>query len=448
MNTKAIYSTRCWINNAFTEATIYFNEKIEQIIIGTPQNFENIYSAGDAIVMPGIIDIHVHVNEPGRTEWEGFDTATQAAAAGGITTIIDMPLNASPVTTTLENFNKKLAASENKLHVNVGFYGGLVPGNTDHIEELMQAGVCGFKAFLTHSGIDEFPNVTEADLDIAMPILAKHNVPLLVHCELSDDIHGDELASNPTSYEAYLKSRPKDWEDKAIKLMIDLCRKHNCAVHIVHVSSSTALPLIQKAKQEGLKISAETCPQYLLFEAESIPDGATIYKCAPPIREKENNQQLKDALRTGVLDLIATDHSPAPPSLKEITSGNFQKAWGGIAGLQFLLPASYTSLRNELSLNTFIPLLTQHPATFLNLHQQKGLLTEGYDADVTIWHPEENFVVKEENILHKHKISPYVSKELFGVVKQTYVNGELVFDNTPGNAQIISKNNGKWLLKE
>jgi allantoinase len=448
MSTKAIYSKRCWINNAFTEATIYFDEKIENITLGKQHGFENIVNAADAIVMPGIIDIHVHVNEPGRTDWEGFDTATKAAATGGITTIIDMPLNANPVTTSLQAFNEKLSASKNKLHVNVGFYGGVVPGNANNIEELIQAGVCGFKAFLTHSGIDEFPNVTEADLEIVMPILAKHNIPLLVHCELSDNTHENELTSNPTSYTAYLKSRPKEWEDKAVMLMIDLCRKHKCAVHIVHVSSSTALHLIQKAKQEGLKISAETCPQYLLFVAESIPDGATIYKCAPPIREKENNQQLKDALKTGVLDLIATDHSPAPPSLKEITSGNFQKAWGGIAGLQFLLPSSYTALKQELSLKTFIPLLTEYPAKFLNVHQQKGFLRDGYDADITIWQPEENFVVKEEDILHKHKISPYVSKALFGKIQQTYVNGKLVFDHTSDNGEIIQKNCGKWLLKK
>lgn len=443
MNTNAIYSTRCWINNALSEATIYFTDKIENIIFGKPDSFENIINVGDAIVMPGIIDIHVHVNEPGRTDWEGFDNATQAAAAGGITTIIDMPLNASPVTITLQAFNEKLAASKNKLNVNAGFYAGLVAGNTDHINELIDAGVYGFKAFLTHSGIDEFPNVTEADLDIVMPLLAQHNIPLLVHCELTDDTHQNELAGNPTSYQAYLKSRPKHWEDNAVKLMIDLCRKHDCPVHIVHVSSSSALPLIKKAKEEGLKISAETCPHYLLFDAASIPDGETIYKCAPPIRDKENNQQLKDALSTGILDLIATDHSPAPPSLKEISSGNFYKAWGGIAGLQFLLPASFTALQDQLSLEQFIPLITENPCKTLHL-QQKGFIKTGFDADITVWQPSEYFVVKEANIFHKHKISPYVSKQLNGKVHQTYINGELVFDN--GN--IINKNQGKWLLKK
>jgi len=444
MSTRGIYSKRCWLNNSLTEATIYFGDKIENVVTGKPASFDNVRNAVDSIVMPGIIDIHVHVNEPGRTDWEGFDTATQAAAAGGITTIVDMPLNASPVTTTAENFRKKLSASENKLHVNVGFYGGIVPGNYHHIPELIEAGVCGFKAFLTHSGIDEFPNVIATDLDAAMPLLSKYNIPLLVHCELSDDVHGDHLNENPTSYHAYLHSRPKEWEDKAVNLMIDLCQKHDCAVHIVHVSSSTALPLIEKAKASGLKITAETCPQYLLFDAASINDGETIYKCAPPIREKENNQKLKDALKKGVLDLIATDHSPAPPSLKEIQSGNFLKAWGGIAGLQFLLPASYTALQEQFSLEQFIPLLTEHPSKVLNLQNRKGFIKAGFDADIMIWQPSENFAVKEADIFHKHKISPYVSKQLYGRVQQTYVNGKLVFDN--GN--IINKNQGKWLLKK
>ncbi len=443
MNTKAIYSSRCWIDNSFKEAIIYFTDVIEKIIIGKPDSFTNILNVGDSIIMPGIIDIHVHVNEPGRTDWEGFDTATQAAAAGGITTIIDMPLNASPVTTTLQAFNEKLSASENKLNVNVGFYGGIVPGNFSDIDELIQAGVYGFKAFLTHSGIDEFPNVAEADLNEVMPVLAKHNIPLLVHCELSDDKHGEELNADPRSYSAYLKSRPKTWEDEAVKLMINLCRKHDCAVHIVHVSSSTALTLIEDAKKENLKITAETCPQYLLFNAEDIPNGSTIHKCAPPIREKENNQQLKNALQTGILDLIATDHSPAPPSLKEIASGDFKKAWGGIAGLQFLLSAGYTALNNQLPIESFIPLITSRPAKVLNI-ERKGLIRQGYDADLTIWNPSEDFIVKESDIFHKHKISPYVSKELSGKVHQTYVNGELVFDN----GIITNKNKGKWLLKK
>ena len=277
--------------------------------------------------MPGVIDAHVHINEPGRTEWEGFDTGTQAAAAGGITTIIDMPLNANPVTTTVIAFDEKIVASKSKLHVNVGFYGGLVPGNQNELEGLIQAGVLGIKCFLTHSGIDEFPNVGKKEIDAAMPIIAKYGLPLLVHCELESKQVDNQFSDFPNSYRYYLASRPKQWENDAVELMIKLCRKHNCKTHIVHVSSAEALASIKEAKEEGLLLTAETCPHYIYFSAEDIPDSNCLFKCAPPIREKENNDLLKAALKSGVLDFIATDHSPAPPDIKELTTGNLQKAW-------------------------------------------------------------------------------------------------------------------------
>lgn len=444
MHYKGIHSNRCWINGKLQPATIFLhNGTISEIntdISGT----ENILDVGEHILMPGVIDVHVHVNEPGRTGWEGFDSATQAAAAGGITTLVDMPLNASPVTTTFNSLQQKLASTIDKLHMNVGFYGGLIPGNQNELEDLIAGGILGIKVFLTPSGIDEFPNVGEKELNEAMPLLARHNLPLLAHCEWSDANHQQEHFLYPTSYQAYLCSRPKEWENKAIQLMIGLCRKHHCKTHIVHVSSAEALGLIQRAKEEGLLITAETCPHYIFFNAEEIPDAQTIYKCAPPIREKKNNDQLKSALKNGVLDFIASDHSPAPPSVKEMESGNFQKAWGGIAGLQFLLSAGWTALKDEMHLEKFIPLLTEHPAHFLNVHNRKGLIKEGYDADLVVWWPEESFVVKEESILHKHKISPYVSQRLFGKVHHTFVKGELVFSND----KLIHKNQGKWLLRK
>ena len=444
MSKKIIYSERCWIDSTLRPATVWLeNGIISKVQKGFFQNTNDTINIGNKILMPGVIDAHVHINEPGRTEWEGFNTATQAAAAGGITTIIDMPLNASPVTTTLHALQEKLASTIDKLHVNVGFYGGLVPSNQNKLQALMNAGILGVKVFLTHSGIDEFPNAGEKELNEAMPLLAKYKLPLLAHCELSDANHQQKLLQNPKSYQAYLSSRPKEWENKAIQLMIDLCRRHRCKTHIVHVSSAQALSLIQKAKEEGLSITAETCPHYIFFNAEEIADAQTIYKCAPPIREKQNNEQLKQALKNGTLDFIASDHSPAPPSIKEIESGNFQKAWGGIAGLQFLLSTSWTSLKDEMNVENFIPLLTEHPAQFLNLQSQKGFIKEGHDADLIVWSPEESFVVKEESILFKHKISPYVSHRLFGKVHQTYVNGELVFNNE--NMQ--SKNKGKQVLK-
>jgi allantoinase len=438
---KKIYSKRVWVENKLQPATISFaNGTITEI------HFEKLSDAedfGNKIIMPGVIDVHVHINEPGRTEWEGFETATQAAAAGGSTTIIDMPLNASPVTTTLDAFNQKLEASKGKMNVNVGFYAGLIPGNAEHLESMINAGVVGVKCFLTHSGIDEFPNVTEKDLDEAMPIIAKHNIPLLAHCELYDTEVDCDFENNPTSYQHYLTSRPKKWENDAIDLMIRMCRKHNCPVHIVHVASAEALSQIESAKKEGLPITAETCTQYIFFNAEDIPDGNCIYKCAPPIREKENNEQLKQAFVSGILDFITTDHSPAPPNLKEIETGNLKKAWGGIAGIQFLLTGSWTALKNTMSLEQFIPLVTSKPASFIKA-STKGTIKIGNDADFVIWNPNEIDLVKAEDIFFRYKISPYIAQNLNGKVLETIVNGTTIFRNK----SIENKNKGQWLLQK
>ena len=439
MSQKKIYSNRCWVDGRLQPATVC----IEAGII-TELHFLKLGEAedtGNNILMPGIIDAHVHINEPGRTEWEGFDTGTQSAAAGGITTLADMPLNATPVTTSENAFRQKMEASKNNLHVNVGFYGGLVPGNIHELEGLIRAGVLGIKCFLTHSGIDDFPNVTEADLELAMPVLARNNTVLLAHCEL-DAPQPDSLSGDPTRYSAYLASRPKQWENEAVALLIKLCRKHKCAVHIVHVSSAESLVQIAAAKEEGLPITAETCAHYIYFNAEDIPDASCIYKCAPPIREKENNRLLKQALLNGVLDFIATDHSPAPPAIKEIESGNLQKAWGGIAGLQFLLPASWTAMKDLSSLDKFIPLLTEHPAKFIGAGMKKGRIAVEYDADLVVWNPDQYWRSVKENILFRHKISPYIGKDFFGAVQQTIVNGITVYQNN----SIIQKNAGQWLL--
>lgn len=440
-NKRSIYSNRCWLDGKLQPATICFENGIITEI--HPNKIDDAGNAGDHILMPGIIDAHVHINEPGRTDWEGFDTATQAAAAGGITSIVDMPLNASPVTTNAAAFKLKLDASAGKLNVNVGFYGGLIPGNQNDLEELMKAGVLGIKCFLTHSGIDEFPNVGKKEIDAAMPVIAKYSLPLLAHCELEGN-STNQLDKYPTSYKEYLASRPKKWENDAVELLIQLCRKHKCPAHIVHVSSAEALTMIKKAKDEGLPLTAETCAQYIYFNAENIPDADCLYKCAPPIREKENNELLKEALVNGTLDFIATDHSPAPPAIKELVSGNLKKAWGGISGLQFLLPATWAAMKEKISIEKFIPLLTEHPARFLQVNNQKGKLAVGYDADLLVWNPEEKFVVREEDILHKHKCSPYTGKKLSGMALETIVNGITVYQNK----QIIQKNAGRWLLRK
>jgi allantoinase len=438
---QSIYSDRCWLDDELQPATVFFEHGIiTEIVAG---KVAAAFDAGPHILMPGVIDAHVHINEPGRTDWEGFETATNAAAAGGITTVVDMPLNASPVTTTVAAFNKKLQASIGKLHVHCGFYGGLIPGNQQDLEPLIQAGVLGIKCFLTHSGIDEFPNVNEAAIDAAMAVIAKYDIPLLAHCELYEEGVQTAMATDPASYQEYLASRPKAWENDAVDLMIKLSRKHNCRTHIVHVSSAEALDKIERAKADGLPLTAETCPHYIYFNAADIPDGRTVYKCAPPIREKENNAQLKEALRSGILDFITTDHSPAPPSIKEIESGDLQKAWGGIAGLQFLLPAAWTSLKDTLSLEKFIPLLTQHPAAFLRLHTRKGKIAVGFDADLVVWDPNETFTVKKDAILHRHKISPYIGERLYGTVQRTIVDGITAWDK---NRMAESRRAGKVVL--
>nr|MBK9652089.1 allantoinase AllB [Bacteroidota bacterium] len=407
------------------------------------ENFMLI-DAGDNIVMPGIIDPHVHINEPGRTEWEGFETATKAAAAGGITTMIEMPLNASPVTTTKNNFELKLAAAKNKLNVNCGFWGGVIPGNEYELEALLDAGVFGLKAFLTHSGIDDFPNAHENELRNALRILKKYNRPLLVHCEL-DAANADAhlLENNPRSYDAYLKSRPKAWENNAIKMMIDLCRETEAHVHIVHLSSSEALPMIAIAKKEGLPLTVETAQHYLFFAAENIADGATEYKCAPPIREQANNDLLWDALQIGLIDFVATDHSPAPPAMKEMQSGNFAKAWGGIAGLQFSLPAMWTRMKEKnIDINNIAKWMCSNPAKFIQLQNSKGKIEKGYDADIVIWNSNQNFIVTESMIEHRHKITPYVNQNLCGKVMQTFLKGVPVFDN----GHFINLHSGKLFL--
>lgn len=407
------------------EATLILaNGKIQEVLSGRVQRAGvHLESFGDKVIMPGVIDAHVHINEPGRTHWEGFETATKAAAAGGITTLIEMPLNASPVTTTVDAFNQKLEAAKGKLHVNCGFYGGVIPGNINDLDGLLSAGVFGIKAFLTHSGIEEFPNVTEADLRKALPILKKHDAKLLVHCELHSSVTLSPSKGDPRSYANYLASRPRKWENDAIAQMIRLSAEFNVHIHIVHVSSSEALPLIRDAKRRGVRITAETCPHYLVFCAEEIPDGATEYKCAPPIRERANNELLWEALKDGTLDFVATDHSPAPLDMKETQRGDFMKAWGGIAGLQFLLPALWTGAKERgFSLADVARLLSTSPADFLGL-KQKGRIAPGCDADLVVWDPGASFVVRKEDIQHRHKLTPYRGRILFGRVDRAIVGG-------------------------
>lgn len=394
----------------------------------------DLIDVGSSVVMPGIVDSHVHVNEPGRTEWEGFETATKAAAAGGVTTIVDMPLNSIPATTTARALDEKLAAAKGKCSIDVAFWGGVVPGNVNELAPLVERGVRGFKCFLIHSGVDEFPHVTEEHLREAMPEIARLGSVLLVHAEVPGpiDAAAPSLAGlDPRHYDTFLRSRPRESENEAIALMIRLCRKTGCRVHIVHHSSSDALPMLRAARAEGLPITVETCPHYLTFAAEAIGEGNTHFKCCPPVRELENREKLWEAVGDGTIDMIVSDHSPCTPALKLQESGNFIDAWGGISALQFSLPVMWTNLRSRgFGLADLTRLMSAQPAKLAGLDGKKGKLVAGYDADIVIWDPEKKFKVIPDIIQHRHKLTPYSGMNLHGVVEMTYVSGKNVYQHS------------------
>ncbi|HEV8629543.1 MAG TPA: allantoinase AllB [Thermoanaerobaculia bacterium] len=388
--------------------------------------------AGELLVMPGLLDTHVHVDEPGRTEWEGFRTATRAAAAGGVTTLVDMPLNSIPATTSVAAFQVKLAAAAGQLAVDVGFWGGVVPGNAGELRGLAEAGVFGYKCFLVPSGVAEFAAVTEADLRMAAPLLAELGLPLLAHAELPGPIAAVEAAlagASPRSHATWLASRPPAAEGEAVALLLRLARDYGLQVHVVHVSAREVLSPLRAARELGLPVTAETCPHYLTFAAEEIPDGATTFKCAPPIRERANNEALWRALEAGDLDLVASDHSPCPPAMKELTTGDFFRAWGGIASLELGLAAVWSGARRRgIAAEKLAQWMAAAPAALAGLAGRKGALAPGHDADLVLWDPEATFRVDPAALRQRHLLTPYAGRELHGVVVTTILRGEVVYD--------------------
>jgi allantoinase len=400
-----------------------------------------VVEAGESVVMPGLVDTHVHINAPGRTEWEGFRTATLAAAAGGVTTVIDMPLNSVPPTTTLAGLFTKLETARDECFVDVGFWGGVVPGNTAELAPMFAAGVVGFKCFLVPSGVDEFEHVIEADLREAMPELSRLGALLIVHAELPGPI--TERVGGP-DYRNFLASRPRAAENEAVELMVRLSREFDTRVHIVHLSSADAISVLRRAQAEGVKITAETCPHYLHFAAEEVPAGATEFKCCPPIRERDNREELWDGLKDGTIDLIVSDHSPCPGEMKLCESGDFMKAWGGIASLQLRLPVVWTEARRrDFSLLDLTRWLCSNPALEVSLELQKGSIAIGHDADLIIWNPDSQFTVTPSTLQHRHKLTPYAGEVLSGVVQQTYLRGRKIYD---GN-KFIDAPVGQMLLR-
>lgn len=433
MNLRAFLSRRVVTPEGVRPAAILVDgERIREVVAPeqVPVQAET-QDFGELAFLPGLVDPHVHINDPGRAEWEGFETATRAAAAGGYTMLVDMPLNCLPATTTVAALSAKRAAAKERCRVDWMAWGGVVADNQSEIEPLADAGVSGFKCFLVHPGIDGFAMVTEQQLRAALPHVARTGLPLLVHAELPSPIDAAtrELTdADWRRYPTYLKSRPEEAELSAIRLLLSLCRAYKFRLHIVHLSASQALPELRAARSEGLAVSVETCPHYLHLAAETIPDGATLFKCAPPIRSRENCEKLWQGLREGIIDLIATDHSPCPPDMKRRAEGSFRTAWGGIASLSVALSVMHTEASARgFTLTDMAHWMAEEPAKLAGCHRRKGQITAGYDADFAVFDPEVEFEVSRDRLHYRHPVSPYLGEKLRGVVKATYLRGRQVF---------------------
>lgn len=455
----AFRSTRVLTPQGLRPATLL----VESERIAEVRDWNNVPTAamlhdfGTSVLLPGLVDSHVHINEPGRTEWEGFSTATQAAASGGVTTLIDMPLNCVPETTDVHALDAKRAAAQGKSWVDWAAWGGVVRGNADSLLPLAAAGVPGFKCFLIHSGIDGFAWVDEPELRLALTQLRATGLPLLVHAEVAGPVNAATDALNAAradwrKYSTYLASRPDDAEIDAIFILMGLAGEFNTPLHVVHLSSAEALPILKLARGMDARITVETCVQYLWFSAEEIPDGATEFKCAPPIRGKTNRDALWAALEEGLIDMVTTDHSPCPPEMKRRDEGRWDLAWGGISSLGLALPVMWTALKQRgfgmaASAERVSAWMAAAPARLAGFSGRKGSLVAGADADFAVFDPDAAWTVAPQHLHFRHKLSPYLGAELRGRVLETWLRGEQIFSMDHSGDPFKASPRGKELVR-
>ncbi|WP_236652394.1 allantoinase AllB [Streptacidiphilus neutrinimicus] len=440
--TKVFRARRAVLPDGERAADVVVSEGRIVEVLAYGEGDGEVVDLGGLALLPGLVDSHVHVNEPGRTEWEGFATATRAAAAGGVTTIVDMPLNSIPPTTTLAGLEAKRKVAEGRLFVDTGLWGGAIPGNTGDLAALHEAGVFGFKSFLAPSGVDEFPHLNREQLEEALAEQARIGALAIIHAE--DPRILDEAPHTPgPAYADFLASRPDDAEAVAVAGLLEIARRTGARVHILHVSSAAVLPLLREARAAGVRVTAETCPHYLTLAAEQVPAGDTAFKCCPPIRSEANRDLLWEALAAGEFAGVVSDHSPSTPELKHLPSlggdGDFAAAWGGIASLQLGLPAVWTEARRRgHSLCDVVRWMSAGPAALVGL-STKGAIAPGMDADLVAFDPDAAFTVDPAGLHHRHPVTPYAGRSLSGVVRTTWLRGEPVDTSGAPTGRLLTR---------